>query len=364
MVKLLHTADWHFRPMQYSRSYRGADFTNSAREVIKKAIELGVDAILNSGDVLNSTRPTPSVIEDLKEIHEMLLDAGLAMYLISGNHDRTDPHWSRVLASNRNKGTGIILVDNTSFEVKGVKVNALAFMGNSEFLEREAEMPKADILMWHGALQGFIPGFPDENAVPMESLPTKKYQLILLGDLHVHHHEFIGTGKTKTRVAYPGSTEMCNKSEDPDKVVDVYTQTEDGWEVETHAIPTRKAFFYTIRSPQDLAQVMQELEASKEEHPLIFISHAQDINDVYARICTVVDPTKCVLRVSKEKTGKDKPILEQFVDDKKQPQDFLHMFMAKDTWIYNLGLQMLQEDTDASVALDLAVEAQLLEESL
>lgn len=360
MPRLIHTADTHLMPMQYSRAFRGDDFTQALKEVVRVAEMKKADAILNSGDILNSTRPTSKVMDDLKEVHELLLEIGMPMYLISGNHDRTNPHWSKILESKRNKNAGIICVDHKSFEVAGVRINALPFLSNNEFLALEKEMPEAEILMWHGAVQGFI-SFVDEKAVPFEDLPKDKYDLILLGDLHVHESLMLKGEKKETLVAYPGSTELVRKNEDVNKFVDLYEYKDGDWTNEAIPIPTRKVMPYSVRSPADLDQVVAEVSKAVHLSPIVLIKRSDDMKDAYARICSAVDPTKIILRVSRENKSKDKPLVKEFIDDSKKPEDFLHTFIPRDAWTFHLGQQMLQPDIDAEAALEMAVESKLLE---
>ena len=56
MIKLLHTADWHFGYRQYGLVQRELDFTRQA-EGSQLAIDERCDAVLISGDLFDAVKP-------------------------------------------------------------------------------------------------------------------------------------------------------------------------------------------------------------------------------------------------------------------------------------------------------------------
>lgn len=351
-VKVLHTADNHLRASQYARPDRGPDFAQALHQVVDLAIAHGVQAVINSGDILDTTRPVAQTAKAMNEINHRLIRAGIPMYTISGNHDKTIPHWSTVLASDGEEA-GIICVDGRHFEVGGLKINALPYSHNQAFLEAEKEMPKADILMWHGMIQEFV-GYPTEKALSLADLPVGRYQAILLGDVHVHDSQTLKDG---TLVAYPGATELCSAGEQTDKWCDLYTF---GSKLEVQELPikTRPVLTFRVSDEDSVAEVLTRIKECAVDNPLIFVSHAQDVEQVFSRLCQVVDPTKAILRTRafKKVSGPAAPS-DQRVDLK--PQDFLSEFIPPTDPVFELGELLLGEACDAQTTVDQYVEREL-----
>jgi len=355
-IKILHTADNHLRASQYARPDRGLDFTQALNRVVDIAIKQKVDAILNSGDILDTTRPTARTVHDLNVLHYRLIEAGIPMYTISGNHDKTDPHWTSVIDVGHTD-RGIVCVDNKQFEVKGLKVHGLPFTHNDAFLANLAELPKADILMWHGMIREFV-GYPTDKALSLDDLPQGKYQMMLLGDVHVHEQKQLQDG---TLVSYPGSTELCNQTEEFQKWVDIYEIPVDepgDYTMESVKIQTRPAYAYRITSEEAVSEVLTKLAKVKDEKPMIFVSYTPDLDNVFARLTQVADPTQAIIR-TKPLPMKSAPDPKQEATHDLQPLDFLDKFVAVGSPMFELGELLLNPQADAVSLVDAYVEREL-----
>jgi len=87
VVRLLHTADWHL-----GRVLHGSPLIEDQRYVLDQlvaiAADAAVDAVLIAGDVYDRAVPQPEAVELLDEVlTRLVVDAGLPVVMIAGNHD-------------------------------------------------------------------------------------------------------------------------------------------------------------------------------------------------------------------------------------------------------------------------------------
>lgn len=228
-IRIAHIADVHLRSQQYGYKSRGLDFFEGFRSAVDACIDAEADAILCSGDLFDTTAPASDlVVNQLGRIRDILAAAKIPMIISAGNHDGNKPHWASVYKDSLSilvppADKVIQLYGATPKETVGVV--ALPWMNPYELREALKETPSADILMWHGEIKEFT-GYPKPDAIEMNDFPRDKWQLIAMGDQHVHKMLRREDGLV---VAYPGSTESCSKAEDHGKKAYMYTFTfEDG----------------------------------------------------------------------------------------------------------------------------------------
>lgn len=85
-MRLIHTSDWHL-----GRHLKGKDRTPeieyTLKELLKKAKELEVDAILIAGDIFETTNPTSEAERVAYQFFNELQSAKIPAIAIAGNHD-------------------------------------------------------------------------------------------------------------------------------------------------------------------------------------------------------------------------------------------------------------------------------------
>jgi len=86
-MRLLHTADWHL-----GRIFHGVHLTDDQAHLLEQVVALArdarVDAVLVAGDIYDRAVPPPEAVKLLDEaLSRLVLDLGLPVVLISGNHD-------------------------------------------------------------------------------------------------------------------------------------------------------------------------------------------------------------------------------------------------------------------------------------
>jgi predicted phosphodiesterase len=305
MSKIAWIADSHLGKQQYGRASRRKDMAYALSSVVDICIAQGVDEILHCGDIINSTRPSPEDIAELSELNEKLIRSKMTMYVISGNHDMSTPHWIEVVVGHTLPGPawpGLKLIDKQEVTLRcGLTVFGMPFVSVDEF--RKFIFPSADILMMHQAVKEFI-NF-EGNVLEIKDLPLAKYLAILMGDIHIDKQENIPCNAGVTFVGYPGSTEMTESSEDARK--HVHFLTIENKCLKTHEriqIPTRGVVRMKIREEKDVEEAMKSVRLYKDmlektgdmRAPIVFIEHWNTVPNVVGRFQSNFDPTEYILR--------------------------------------------------------------------
>jgi DNA repair exonuclease SbcCD nuclease subunit len=88
MFRLLHYSDSHLSFDQYGNTTRLIDFAASLKEVLRVAIDMKVDAVVDTGDTFNSPHPDPFSIQALRHFIAELDKRMIRFIGIIGNHNR------------------------------------------------------------------------------------------------------------------------------------------------------------------------------------------------------------------------------------------------------------------------------------
>lgn len=88
-MKFAHIADVHLGLSRRIVNTREEDVARNFETAIKKSLSEGVDFILIAGDLFDSARPTPQTLREAVRILGMAREAGVPVFAIEGNHDRT-----------------------------------------------------------------------------------------------------------------------------------------------------------------------------------------------------------------------------------------------------------------------------------
>jgi exonuclease SbcD len=93
-IRILHLADLHLGELPHNppagynhRRSRFCDLLSTLDSACDLAIKLAVDALFIAGDIVNSPYPTPLHLRELAVRLRRLLDVGIAVAAIPGNHD-------------------------------------------------------------------------------------------------------------------------------------------------------------------------------------------------------------------------------------------------------------------------------------
>lgn len=307
-VIFMNTADWHIRDLQYGRGFRGEDYRRSIRQVIEIAIQNNVDFIINGGDTLHMNRPSETMLEFLFEVHERLKGAGIPMYTVTGNHDNSEPSFltfpsvgDKEVVDTRPEG--IVCIDYKTVEHKGVTIAGYPACSFDAVVKDREGKPTVDILVWHGALDEFVP-FPMKDSGSMAKMPPDAARAWLLGDIHLRDRKRLDNGAL---VSYPGPVELCERGEKALKYVDIY-ELSGAWREAPFPDPveieleTRPVIFLSVadeaQADQALSKIRQCLLENPDRAPLIFARHDKTQKGFVQRVNELIDPSQTVFRAA------------------------------------------------------------------
>lgn len=363
-VRFIFTADSHLRGSSMGSVERGVDFFRALLSVVHIAEKQGVRDILHGGDILDTTRLTSQVSEQLQEIDLACREAGIRMHVISGNHDACKPHWIesirkvRERLSDKERG-GIYLVDNQTISIgdakKGdtLRVLCLPSMPSDVFLQRAtADTENADVLLWHGPIREFC-GYPDPTALSITDLPTNIYAAILLGDIHIREFKT----HNDCLVGYPGATEVAKSGDPIDCTCSLmeWDRTRGMKVVENIPVANRPVYPRRLDSEEKVQAVMQELRQIKNKPALFLINYADSLEDVRTRLNMVAGPNTLVR--SRSYTIGDAVSLASAFGfqaaqmDAKPPEAFLQGIVPPDSDIGRTAAILLNPDADHATVL-------------
>jgi DNA repair protein SbcD/Mre11 len=160
-MRFLHTADWHL-----GRIFHGVHLTGdqayALEQVLTMCREERVDAVLVSGDIYDRAVPPPDAVRLLDEVlSRLVLDLGIPVVVIAGNHDSPDrlTFGSRLLAQ---KGLHVVGHVSAAPTVLGfqdahgaVHVAAIPFAEPQVVRDR---LRSEEILDHHSAMRSLLAG--------------------------------------------------------------------------------------------------------------------------------------------------------------------------------------------------------------
>ncbi len=234
MLKFLHLGDIHLGNNQYQNDDRMRDFFYAMHAVIRRyAIDERVDFVVVAGDLFDRRNIEPRVLTQATLIFKELKDAGIPVYAIEGNHDRSGPHdgvswlrylsdwdWFSLLEPDHGEDGSLTLSPwdgrrGGYLEHQGVRIIGSKWYGSSTasvigpLAKAIADLPPcpAQILLFHAGLEGYIDSYSG-GLSHHQLLPLKEAGVTYLALGHIHKRYEEGDW-----IYNPGSTESCNVSE-------------------------------------------------------------------------------------------------------------------------------------------------------
>jgi DNA repair exonuclease SbcCD nuclease subunit len=356
MFKILHTADNHLRDTQYARRSRGEDFAKALLDVIHTAIRRRVTVVLIPGDLLDSTRPSPRIIEFLKTVDSLACKHGIQVLVTSGNHDLTDPHWAKIAGVESQRACGLRIIDNELVTLaNGLTIYGQPFVNKEKWLTIKDTLPAADILMFHGMIAE-LTHFKSESAIDLAQLPTDRYQVIALGD--IHHRKYVRVGACL--VGYPGSTELCESSEDENKTVTELTFDDNGRLVNEDPVflpvKTRHVLRFKLNTEDEVEEALLQAETQKASEPIVFVTYNTKLRTVPQRFATRLDPTKVLIRPYPMLQDPKSIGLGRDVRENLPLVAFLDKFIPPGGPLHALGTALLNPSANAVELVDRFIE--------
>ncbi|MDR3222477.1 MAG: DNA repair exonuclease [Methanobrevibacter sp.] len=280
-MKFAHIADSHLGFRQYGLYQREEDFFDVFRRNIDKIINKKVDFVIHSGDLFHMPKPSPKSLLVFQEELLKLREADIDVFAIAGNHDtvmRKDALPPQILS--KNLGLKLISPKNPYYSYENVFIGGFPYQSKPyksnlidafKLLSQEAEKYEKRILVSHQGIDKYIP-FAFE--LEMADIP-QNFNYYACGHVHGRIVDDFGNGK----LVYPGSTEICRKSEIKDYqkngkgfyIVDI---SKDILEIEKIDVkPRRESIIKNIAYPnlnQDISNLKEKI-GSLDEKPILHL---------------------------------------------------------------------------------------------
>jgi hypothetical protein len=224
MSRLLHVADVHleapFGGFRREAEARRQEVLDAFRRLPEVAREHGAEALLIAGDLFNGPHPSESTIIAVRETTRRLVEDGVAVFAVPGNHDALAMNptlyeealaGATVFTAPRFEAVKV-RVGDTQAVVYGVAFDAAEVADPISTFEKLDE-EGLHMVVLHGAVPG-APHWEGGSALrlPLESLAAMDVDYIALGDHHRFRppDEFPGQ---KSRACYAGSFAAVDLSE-------------------------------------------------------------------------------------------------------------------------------------------------------
>lgn len=200
MPRLLHLADVHlgasFAGFGDLAASRQAAVLDAFRAIPELATRNGVHAVLIAGDLFDRPRPPDAVVAAARETLRRMVEAGLHVFLVPGNHDpiTVHPHPYRELPPGVHFFGEPVFGAPVSVETPAgpLHVYGIAFDPAKErdplrTFERK-DAPGVHVVLLHGSVQGTPHWSASPNVLRLtpEALAALDVEYIALGD----HHRF------------------------------------------------------------------------------------------------------------------------------------------------------------------------------
>lgn len=188
------------------------------RQAIKICKELKINRIFHIGDFFTSREAQPLyVLLEAKEIFNEIKEAGLFLYIIPGNHDKTDLESTESYLHAVEKNDHINLIDDAAYIYAGEddKTNVIwlpyfkekgSYLSKLEQASKLTKKGKCNILLTHIGVNGVMnnDGSSVENNLKQEAF--EKFDKVFVG--HYHNQQDCG------KINYIGSAYQANFGED------------------------------------------------------------------------------------------------------------------------------------------------------
>ncbi len=233
-LRLLCLADTHLgfdlptRP-RVRRRRRGHDFLANYERALAPALDGGVDLVVHGGDVFHRSRVPPTLVHQAFEPLGRLARAGVPVFVVPGNHERSRIPWPRhsrrpgvhVFDAPRTflitRGGLSVAIAGFPYERAGVRSRFRELVDATGLSGVDADVA---LLCVHHCFEGATVGPADHvfrgapDVVRARDVPSD-VAAVLTG--HVHRHQVLCTDLAGRPLAapvlYPGSTERTSFAE-------------------------------------------------------------------------------------------------------------------------------------------------------
>ncbi len=282
MIKVLFFADSHLgfdypiRP-RINRRRRGWDFFSNYQIILDTALDEGVDALVHGGDVFFRSKIPLAVIQKTYEPLLPVLESGIQMFFVPGNHER-----SRLPDSPLFHHPNFHLFDRPrayTMDLNNTKITWGGFPNIRHYVQRDfhahleqlgfsSSSEGLNVLCIHQSIEDAVVGVQNYtfrkgfDVVGRDQFP-EYLNLVLSG--HIHRHQVLRSHHG-TPLIYSGSierTSFAERLETKGFFILNLSHEEINWEF--HPLPTRPMIEWTLPvhllDRQNLIRIIREQAA-------------------------------------------------------------------------------------------------------
>lgn len=297
MMRVLFFADTHLgfdfpvRP-RIERRRRGWDFFNNYQHILDIARDEKVDALVHGGDLFFRSKIPKSIIEKSYEPLLPILDSGIDILIIPGNHERSklpnSPlfHHPKMHVFDRPR-TFVIENEISRVAFGGIPNIRHDIEGNFNAAIEQTELLRHDglkVMCLHQAIEDAVVGVQNyrfrkgPDVIGLDQFP-ENLDLVLSG--HIHRQQVL-TASNGTPIIYPGSIERTSYAERLETkgyyMIDI---GKGGISWEFRPLPSRPMLEWTLKPDVDekskLLEVLEEGIGSLPEDVILRIRCSQDL---------------------------------------------------------------------------------------
>ena len=243
MIRVLLVADTHLGLRLPGRS--GEEFFANFERALQPALRGDVDLVVHGGDVFYRSRVKPSLVLRAFDPLKRIADAGVPVFVVPGNHERSAIPFPLLAAHPR-----VHIFDRPrtfTLTVRDVRIAIAGFPCERDRVRDElprllddaawtASPADVRLLVCHQSIEGATVGPVDfvfrssrPDVIPGRMIP-RGFAALLAG--HIHRHQVLTTDLFGRRLAapvvYPGSIERTSHAEDGEAKGFVTMQLEPG----------------------------------------------------------------------------------------------------------------------------------------
>ena len=185
-------------------------------QVFDAADDLGCSTVMVGGDVFTSRSAQPlDVLAAWNAITAKALNRHITLYVIPGNHDKTDPNATRSYLGVVDNNDAVILETGGEIALEGATVVMIPYFGNERWLEFYNQYPDYDdrtdhrFLLTHIAVEGVKNNDGSVVESDIKADLFEGYDAVFVG--HYHNASHVGE-----KVHYLGSMYQNNFGETAD----------------------------------------------------------------------------------------------------------------------------------------------------
>ena len=278
-MKIAHITDMQLGYRQYGLQSREEDYYLAAARAVDDIIRSGCTAAMITGDQFEMVKPPAYAVKLLQHLVDLMRRRDITVMGIEGNHDASGGRWLDVCGIyNLDLGPLTMLEHPPELMIGGI-----SYVRDTDFIGR-----LHDYLAQHGngmrilcIHQGMTEVCPC-TSIPMRAVTdlVKSAGIKYVACGHIHNRFYL----QDEGVIYscPGSTEMTDMNEKPDKwwsIIDT-----DTWTTEWVKIPTKPVTMLSADSEEEFVKLLADISGREIPYSFVLASVSRDIIDGQDRL--------------------------------------------------------------------------------